>query len=276
MPIPPPTPTVPFDTVDWAMNSARTKLNDCPLALSGNLLADTQPYAQQFANDGWRQFQRDLAEAGDPACTSEFLSPSLPVVAGIDPYTQVYLGQADYFDGTSYYSSPVVNLLPQDLIMPLHCLERLGGSIQTFTEMSPCDNGVPRGPKTTYLRFWEWRSAGPGNGNAIWMPGATVTRDLLVRYASFLPDFLTVGNVAWYQQPVPMLRVADILAFYIAAAFAYSRGSEQAKAVANSFWADGKAAMRGYLNSTTMKVRQRINHRRRPYAHGRHQGWCFW
>src|SRR5580692_96865 len=140
------------------MNSARTKLNDCPLALSGNLLSDTQPYSQQFANDGWRQFQRDLAEAGDPACTEEFLSPSLPVVAGVDPYTQVYLGQANYFDGTSYYGAPAVNLLPQDLIIPLNCQERLGGTTQLFSPMFPCDNGVPRGPKTTYLRYWEWRS----------------------------------------------------------------------------------------------------------------------
>ncbi len=279
MPIPPPIATVPFDTVDWAMNSARTKLNDCPLSLAGNLLADTQPYAQQFAWDGWRQFQRDLAEAGDPACTNEFLSQNLPVVASIDPYVQVYLGQANYFDGTSYYSSPVVNLLPADCIMPLHIEERLGGTTQLFTRMVPCDNGVPRGPKTTYLRYWEWRSAGPGNGNAIWMPGATVLRDIFVRYASFLPDFQNntpIASTPWYGQPLPMLRVADVLGFYIAAAFAYSRGSEQAKAVANSFWADGKAAMRGYLNSTTMKVRQRINHRRRPYAHGRHQGWNWW
>ena len=278
MPLPPPSPTNAFDTVDWAMNSARTKLNDCPLALSGNLLADTQPYAQQFANDGWRQFQRDLAQAGDPAQTNEFLSQSLPVVANLDPYTQVYLGQANYFDGSSYYSSPAVNLLPQDLICPLHVHERLGGTIQTFTPMAPCDNGVPRGPKTTYLRYWEWRSTGPGNGNAIWMPGATVARDIFVRYASFLPDFANdtpTLSTPWYGQPIPMLRCADVLGFYIAAAFAYSRGSEQAKAVANSFWADGKEAMRGMLNATTMKLRQRINHRRKPYAHGRHQGWAW-
>ena len=279
MPAPPPTPTVPFDTVDWAMNSARTKINDCPLALSGNLLADTQPYAQQFAIDAWRQFQRDLAEYGDPACTVEFISPSLPAVANIDPYTQVYLGQADYFDGQNYWVPPNVNLLPSDCIIPLHMKERLGGTTQLFTDMIPCDNGLPGGPKTTILRYWEWRSAGAGNGNAIFMPGATVTRDLWVRYASFLPDFATnspLDSTPWYNQPIPMLRVADILGFYIAAAFAFSRGSDQAKAAANSFWSEGKAAARAYVNSTTMKLRQRINHRRRPYSAYRHAGWAWW
>lgn len=280
--IPPPATNPSFDTVEWAMNSARTKINDCPLALSGNLLADSQPYAQQFANDGWRQMQRDLAQYGDPGNTQEFLIPALPPVANIDPYTQVYLSQQYFFDGEAYYTNatnPSVNVLPADLICPLHCMERMAGTVNLFTPMEPCDNGVPRGPKTTYLRYWEWRSTGPGNSMAIWMPGATVTRDLLIRYATFLPDFANntpVLETPWYNQQIPMLRVSDILGSYIAAAFAFSRGSEQAKAAANSFWADGQAALRGYVNSTTMKIRQRINHRRRPYAAGRHQGWAWW
>ena len=276
-PLPPPTPTVPFDTVEAAMNTARVRLNDCPLALSGNLLADSQPYSQTFYNNAWRTFQRDLADYGDPANTNEFLSQSLPVVASLDPATQVYLGQAAYFDGVSYWVPPSVNLLPQDCIIPLHVWERLGGTIQPFTKrVEPCDNGLPLGVKTTYLNYWEWRSAGPGNGNAIFMPGATVPRDIYVRYASFLPDAVTVGPTAWYSQPIPMLRVSDIVADYVAAEFAFSRGSDQAKAAANSFWADGKAKMRSYVNSTTNKLRQRINHRRRSYAAGKHQGWNIW
>lgn len=273
MPVPPPTPTVPFDSVDTAMNMARMRLNDCPLALSGNLLADSQPYAQQTYNLAWRSFQRDLANYGDPAQTEEVFISALPSVSSTDPAVQVYLGQAFYFDGTSYYTTP---LLPQDLIIPLHLKERMAGTAQIFTPMDPCDDGLPMGPKTAYLRCWEWRSAGPGNGNAIYMPGATVQKDIWLRYASFLPDAVTSGTVMWYNQPIPMLQCADILAFYIAAEFAYSRGSEQAKAVANSFWADGKNAMRSLINSTTMKNRQRINHRRRSYSAGKHRGWASW
>jgi len=279
MPIPPPSPAVAFDIVDAAMNAARVKINDCPLSLSGNLLADTQPYAQQIYNNGWRIFQRDLSEYGEPAMTVEFLSPSLPPVASIDPYVQVYLGQAAYFDGQNFWEPPTVNLLPSDCIMPLHIQERLGGTQQLFTPMIPCDNGLPGGPKTTLERYWEWRSAGTGNGNAIFMPGATVPRDLWVRYASYLMDALNnipVPSTPWYQQVIPIVRVSDILADYIAAEFAFSRGSEQAKAVAGSFMSDGKAAMRAYVNSTTMKIRQRINHRRRPYSAWRHAGWNFW
>lgn len=279
MSIPPPTATVPFDIVDIAMNTARVRLNDCPLALSGNLLASTQVYSQTIYNDAWREFQRDLAQYGDPAQTEEFLSPSLPPVANTDPYTSVYLGQAGYFDGQNFWTSPTVNLLPQNLICPLHIGERMGGTLNQFNEVIPCDNGIPKRPKTTYLSQWEWRSAGPGNGNAIFMPGATVPRDIYVRYASFLPDAENNNPITatpWYDQPIPILRCSDVLGYYIAAEFAYSRGSEQAKAVANSFWADGKEQMRNLVNGTTMKIRQRINHRRRSYARGRHQGWGNW
>jgi len=253
-------------------------LNDCPLALSGNLLSDTQPYTQQFYNMAWREFQRDLALAGDPAQTVEFVSPSLPVVSSVDPSVQVYLSQTAFFDGTSYYTSPTVNLLPQDLIIPLWVRERLGGTTQLFSDMIPCDNGLPGGPKTTWLRWWEWRSAGPGNGNAIFMQGATVPRDLWVRYASYFGDAVLNQYItgAWYLQPIPILRCAEALSYYVAAKFALSRGSDQAVEIGNSFYAQGKQLMRDLLNATTMKNRQRINHRRRPYAAYRHQGWCWW
>jgi hypothetical protein len=229
-----------------------------------------------FYNAAWREFQRDLAQSGDPAQTEEVLISSLPVVANIDPYTQVYLGQANYFDGQNYYTTPTVNLLPQNVIIPLHVQERLGGTTQIFSPMAQCDNGLPGAPKTPCMRYWEWRSAGPGNGNAIFMPGATTKRDLWIRSATYLPDAVTVGPTFWYLQKIPILRCADILGFYVAAKFALSRGSEQAVAIGNSFLEQGKAAMRAYLNSTTMKIRQRVNHRRRPYAANRHNGWAFW
>ena len=128
---------------------------------------------------------------------------------------------------------PTINLLPQDLICPLHVQERLGGSVNLFNEMEPMDNGLPKVPKTSYLRFWEWRSAGSGNGNAIFMPGATVPRDIFVRYAAYLSDAVDNSptiSTPWYGQPIPMLRVSDILGYYVAAEFAFSRGSEQARA----------------------------------------------
>jgi len=281
MPLPPPPVAIPLDTVDVAMNSARVALNDCPLALSGNLLANTQPYAQQIANNGWRAFQRDLADQGEANLTGEILIQALPPVATIDPAAAVYLNQAQYYDGAQVWTPPSVAVLPQNFMMPLKLKERLAGTQALFTDMRPVDDGLPNAPKTTYLRLWEWRAGFDRNGNqiplSIWMPGATVARDLLVRCALYAPDFQTVGGLQWYQQPISIPRCADVLGFYIAAAFAFSRGSVQANAteVGNGFLANGKAAMRQLMNQSG-KIRQRINHRRRSYSASRHQGWSWW
>lgn len=279
MPIPPPAVTIPFDTVDVAMNMARVKLNDCPLALSGNLLANTQPYAQQIANDGWRAMQEDLADAGEPVLTSEVVIRNLPPVATTDPGVYCYLNQAEYCDGVAVWQPPVIAVLPQNFMIPLWCRERLAGTNGLFIKMRPVDDGLPGGPKTTTLKWWEWRS---GNDlqiaamtGSIWLQGATTSRDLWVRYISYMPDFETVGSIQWYQQPITIMRSAPCLAFYIAAEFAFARGSDQAVAVGNSFLAQGKDALRR-LSNRQLKPRQRINHRRRSYASGRHQGWGFW
>lgn len=282
MPIPPPATTIPYDTVDTAMNFARVKLNDCPLSLAGNLLADTQPYTQTICNDAWRAFQSDLDDAGEVSMTSETVLYSLPAVTSTDPSVLVFLNQAQYFDGTGYWAPPTVNVLPQNFMRPTWIRERLGGTTAVFTPMQPCDDGLPGGPKTTYMRTWEFRAGIDASETqqplSIWMPGATVARDLWIRFAAYLPDFINNSPLAttpWYQQQIPIYRSADVFAFYIAAEFAFSRGSEQAVAVGNSFLTQGQTAVRRLMNRTN-KIRQRINHRRRSYSRGKHQGWSWW
>lgn len=279
MPIPPPAVTIPYDTVETAMDFARVKLNDCPLTLAGNLLADSQPYSQTICNDAWRMFQEDLDEAGEPAATGAIVIPALPPVQSQDPAVMVFLNQAQYFDGAGYWAPPVIKVLPQNFMRPTWIRERLGNTLAVFTPMQPCDDGLPGGPKTGYMQTWEWNAGYDATGTqqplSIWMPGATVARDLWVRFAAYLPDFLTVNATQWYQQPIPIYRSADAFAFYIAAEFAFSRGSEQATAVGNSFLGLGQAAMRKIMNRTN-KIRQRINHRRRSYARGKHKGWGYW
>lgn len=281
MPIPPPAVTIPYDSVDAAMNFARVALNDCPLNLSGNLLADTQPYAQATANLGWRMLQEDLDEAGEPAMKAEIVIKNLPAVTSIDPSVLVFLNQAQYFDGTAYWAPPVISVLPQNFMSPRWIRERLGGTTAIFTPMEPCDDGLPGGPKTTYLRTWQWQAGFDANGEqqplSIWMPGATVSRDLWINYAAYLQDFQTLNDVPWYQQPIPIYRCADALGYYIAAAFSYSRGSIQANAtqIGDGFRSLGKERMRSLMNRTG-KIRQRINHRRRSYARGKHSGWAWW
>src|ERR1039458_4727384 len=98
MPVIPPPPTaLPLDTADTVLNFARAALNDSILSISGNLLADSQPYTFTLLNLGFRMMQEDLADSGAPAFTNEAVLTGLPVVANTDPATQVFMSCQYFF-----------------------------------------------------------------------------------------------------------------------------------------------------------------------------------
>ena len=259
--LPPPAPLLPLDSVDTVLNFARARLNDSILTIAGNLLADSQPYTFTLLNAAFRHLQEDLANAGCPAFTNEAVLVGLPIVANRDPATQVFISCQYFFDGSSYYSTPISPVLPFDCILPLRVWERQTGTQNQFTQMNPTNDGLPDGPKTNYLSVWEWRQ------NAIYMPGALISRDLKVRYASYLADIASSGSAL-----VPIIRCADSLANYVAAEFAFSRGSPDAVAAGNSFLAAGQMSMKRIINRDARRE-QRGNHRRPGYSSGRHRGW---
>ena len=99
------------------------------------------------------------------------------------------------------------------------------------------------------------------------MPGSLIACDLRVRYASYLADIASSGTAL-----VPIIRCADALAHYVAAEFAFSRGSVEANAAANSFLSMGQQSMKRMINRDAHRE-QRGNHRRPGYSSGRHSGW---
>ena len=259
MPVIPPPPTaLPLDSVDTVLNFTRARINDSILSISGNLLADSQPYTFTLLNAAFRHLQEDLANAGCPAFINEGVLFNLPIVAFNDPVVQVWMSCQYFFDGSSYYDSPV---LPFDCILPLRIWERQSGTQNQFTQVNPVNDGLPDNVKTNYLGLWDWRQ------NAIYMPGALIERDIRVRYASYLPDIASSGSAL-----VPIIRCADALANYVAAEFGFSRGSPDATAVGNSFLAAGQMAMKRMINRDARRE-QRGNHRKQGYSSGRHCGW---
>ncbi len=259
MPIlPPPPSALPLDSVDTVLNFARARINDSILTIAGNLLADSQPYTFTLLNAAFRHLQEDLANAGCPAFTNEAILSNLPIVAFNDPAVQVWMSCQYFFDGSSYWNTPV---LPFDCILPLRIWERQSGTQNQFTQVNPANDGLPDNVKTQFLGLWEWRQ------NAIYMPGALIARDLRVRYASYLADIASSGTAL-----VPIIRCADALANYVAAEFAFSRGSADANAVGNSFLSMGQQSMKRMINRDARRE-QRGNHRRPGYSSGRHSGW---
>jgi hypothetical protein len=202
--------TAPLDTVEQALNLARVRLLDAIAALTGDILTDTAPFTLIYLNGAWRRFQELLVNYGVTWFKLEQILPGLPAVIGGDPAAQVVI---------NWISTPIA--LPQDLISPLILWERATGLNGSFYPMDRLDNGLPAVPKGTFNKSWEWR-----NG-AIYMPGATQETDIRVRYAASYGDFLPptgTGGQPFANQPIPILRAMNPLAWLICSEFSKARG----------------------------------------------------
>ena len=212
-------PTAPYDVLETAVNFARTRANDAIQLLSGDTLTDTSVFTLTIINAAWRRVQAILGNYGIPSLDRRVIIPSVPQVTSSDYGSQTYLSWSGFFDGTTLQSSPV---LPQDFICPLGLSERpsFGGTI--FYPMDKCLKGMPTVVKEALNRRWEWRQ------DAIYMQGATVATDILLRYAGFLADFVAPGTTAFSAQNIPIMRAASPLAWMIAAEFCKARGDMDA------------------------------------------------
>lgn len=243
---------------------ARVRLNDAIQSIGGDVLTDTQPFSQVIVNGAFRRMQEFLANLGFSRLNREVIISNCPVVAVTDPAVQTYIDWSNYFDGSSYYQTPV---LPADFISPLKMWERQTGVNQIFPVHPNMENmldGLPGGPKVGRNRFWQWRE------DKIWMPGAQFSMDLRILYAAYLADFMDTGVdpniIRWYQQPVPITRCLSPFASYIAYEMSSARGDEDAATLK----AEAEAETRLIFNRD-VRAKQRVNVRRRA-ANGHRYG----
>ncbi|MGH9343303.1 MAG: hypothetical protein ACRD3Y_03105 [Bryobacteraceae bacterium] len=262
MPVLPPVQSAPYDTVSTVLDAARVRLNDAIASLGGDVLTNTQPFTQTIVLLAWRRLQEFLADLGIVRLTREAILTALPPVASLDPAIQAFLNWTNYFDGVNYWKVP---LLPQDLLLPLRLWERLSGQNASFAPMDNWLDGLPAWSKTASNRIWEWRE------DSIYLPGASQTTDLRLRYAAYLPDFVTTPETEWYEQPVPIARVLDPLAYFICSEAANARGDVDGAV----FDQKAEAAARRVFNRE-VRMKQRVNIRRIPRSAGsRRNGFCY-
>jgi hypothetical protein len=126
-------------------------------------------------------------------------------------------------------------------------------------------DGLPSCTKSTYNRMWEWRQ------DAIFIPGSTQVMDLRLRYAAFLPDIITSGEVQWYNQPIPIMRCLDPLADYLCYEIAGARGDQNAEAFKSKAEEETKQVF-----NRDVQAKQRVNVRRQPRSGRSHGGWNVW
>lgn len=265
MPILPPISAIAYDTVNTVLNTVRGRVNDniaTLLPTGGRVLGNSQPFVQQTTNTAWRKVQLALAERGYATLTEEVIISEFPIVASADPASQCWLNWAGCSDGENFFPQPS---LPEFFGHPLKIWERWSNQNAAFsgTPMEKMLDGLPTFTKTTAMNFWEWR------GDAIYMPGSQLLEDLRIRYVKFLPDFVDVGNVPWFQQPVPIVMISDSLSWFICAELGGARGDDPASCIQK-----GEEALNRVFN-LDVRADERVNIRRRPRSgRGSGRGYC--
>ena len=254
MPIPPPPVSAPFDTVDSVLNLVRSKMLDTIGSLAGDILTDAQPFMQEYTNAGWRELQFFLATLGHSPFKMPFLGQGYPVVDETDPATWTSLSWTQFVNASGGIISTGIDLLPQNMILPLRVSERITGSQSRFNPMSMAQDQLPMPRKGPYNGWWIWEN------NVLYMPGSIYSMDLRMELSIYMPDFETAGNVLWYNQPVPIARAKTALAYFIAAEV-----DEAREEPAGTFRAAGQQAARQIYN-LEVSQKQRVPTQRRPYA----------
>lgn len=265
MPIPPPSITAPYDTLESVLNTARTRLNDAIESIGGDILTDSQPFTATMVNSAWRKMQHFLANLGLSRFKKLIVAQSLPPVGSTDPSAQTFWSWTQFFDGAGFWSPPSVWVLPQDFILPLRLWERQAGSNQIFRPMAMAPDGLPQGYKIPWNCCFEWRE------DAIYMPGSTTSMDIRLEYAAYLPDFVVTNNVLGdpntvpatipSNMPVPIMRCQSSFANFLAAECAMGRNDADVPRLVSDAQSDAKL-----IFNTEVKLKQRTPVQRRAYS----------
>jgi hypothetical protein len=262
--IPTPVPYAPYPLVNDALNLARTRINDAIQSIGGEMLQNTQPFTQVMTNGAWLKMQKFMASMGYSRVRNRAVLTGLPIVGSQDPASQCVLNWSFFYDGVSYWVPPNTPVLPQDLIAPLRIGERQSSGFQPtltqgytgFRPMGLTPDGNCNDRKKVFNGWFDWR------GDDLILPGSTISVDLEIFYSASLAAFNTIGEVAWYNQPVPIVQGESALAYFICNEFAVGRGDMDAQ----SWLTMGQQDCRDLLNTSDVPLKQRFNVSRRSYG----------
>lgn len=268
MPVPPPIVSAPYDTAETVLQMARVRLNDAIQSIGGDVLTDTAPFTQVYFNAAFRRLQEMMADLGSQRTNGHVYILNIPATESLDPGSQCFLSWTQYFDGVAYFAPPTVAVLPQDLMEPLKVKQRPSGTFGSYVEIPCAPQGIPSMTKLQVQRNWLWRN------DALWLTGATQAVDLEIEYIAYLPDIVAnfpILATPWYSQPVPIVRCANALSWYVAAEVAGARGDADAETLAGK----GDAECRRIVNRQ-YRSRQRVNQRRRSFRRGSSYGYGYY
>lgn len=243
-----------YPTGEAVMNLARAFINDSFRGGAGRILTDAASFTIPYLNSAQRKLQDYLAVNGVSSFVKDnYKMLNIPAVVEADASVQCTIDWQGYFNGTQMYKNPI---LPQDMLVPLDLRERQTGSGQQFKPMKTPQDGLPSRKQTGVFGVWEWRN------DKIALIGATMNRDLQLRYEARLPLINTGANLS--EAKIMIRDSTDALAWQVAYLFANARGSQQAPMLAANF--DSQAA---YIVTRYSRRDQRIQYRRKSFARQR-------
>jgi len=160
---------------------------------AGEIHTDTANFMFPLLNDSLEWFQNEVNNHGVESFVKEtFL---LSVTAAVftpanDPGQQVNISDTGYFDGAVGHASPQV---PVDLLVPLYLWERQNGSSENWVIVDEYPGGMPNKIPNSRFAMWEWRQ------DAIYMPGATQTNDIRLRYTGSHASLVTPSDTLLFR-----------------------------------------------------------------------------
>lgn len=174
-------PSSAYVSIETVANLIRVLVNDAIYSSAGEILVDGGTLLFPLMNDSLEWMGGELLNSGVDTFTKETILTGVTAVTPVDPGVQVNISDTGYFDGTLNHAQPQV---PTDLLNPIFMWERTTGSTETWVEMEERADGLPSVVQSTRLKMWEWR------GDSIYMPGATASEDLRLRYKGAHPVFV--------------------------------------------------------------------------------------
>lgn len=248
------------------LNFARVLLNDAQGGLSGQILADSEPYTWTLLNLCYDNLADQLEDTNVESSAYAEAIVTLPVSSGsTDPNATCRLGYDGFQDSNGFtYEQPT---LPKDMLEPLTIWQRPTGINFPFQRMSQklggMESGFTYGAQQWYQQ-WEFRQ------NSVYFLGSSFTQqDIRFRYIPSIPLLIQPTG----DQPPPVIwfaRAGKLLAYMIAAEFAAIRGAS------NAAWLAGERDK--YLQIIANKSAKRQNQtqtRRKGYGfrRGRRNPW---
>lgn len=183
-------PSSAYVSVESVTNLIRAVANDMLFSQAGEILTDTSNLMMPLLNDALGYFVAEINNHSDETFRKETILTSVTAAGTTDPGVQVNISDTGYFDGSISHAQPQV---PVDLDVPIFLWERQTGSSENWVEMVEIPDGLPSTPQSSRLRMWEWRQDG------LYMPGATQSNDLRLRYSGTHPLFVSANDTLLFR-----------------------------------------------------------------------------